>query len=84
MAMNAAIDHQAYRTGFQSVFLAPAERRTASICFILSDGFDALSLSSAIAPMRAANETAAFELFTWHFRPRKPGRSGPVTAGWSR
>lgn len=56
--------------------------RALSVAFVLSDGFDALTLASAIAPMRAACHPAAPSPFQW----RLYGASeAPLTSsdGWS-
>jgi transcriptional regulator GlxA family with amidase domain len=56
--------------------------RSMSVAFVLSHGFDALSVSSAIAPMRAANDAAAGRPFVWRFLAE---RAGAVRSsdGWS-
>lgn len=47
--------------------------RAMSVAFVLSHGFDALSLASAIAPMRAANDAAAGEPFVWQYYAERTG-----------
>ena len=47
--------------------------RTMSVAFVLSHGFDALSLASAIAPMRAANDATGGEPFVWQYFAERTG-----------